>query len=149
MNIASSTALGMKSSTCPVTRSPSPNVTRSFGSSVHISYNPRSAGYGIDTTAIVLCERVFFVLKGNHAEALCKAGAENGSKGFVEYFVQNIARASELSEHLMATGVSNDPFGLMPTALEILGQEGVELIAAAAKAQLAAKNSNDDTIESV
>lgn len=140
MTAAHSKSLGMKSSICPVTHSPSPNVTRSFGSAVHISYNPSSAGYGSDTTAIVLRERVFFVLDGDHAEALCKLSAENGAKGCVDYFVQNIARANDMSEHLMATGVSDDLFALMPDAVEILGQDGVDRIAAAAKAQLAAKN---------
>lgn len=141
-SVLSKKSTGMKSSFCPVTHSPSPNVTRSFGSDVHVSYNPRSGDYGSDTTAIVLRERVFFVLNGDHAETLCKIGENNGVHGCVDYFVEHIAQANKLSEHLMATGVSNDPFALMPTALEILGQEGVDRIAAAAKAQL------DATIES-
>jgi hypothetical protein len=37
----------------------------------------------------------------------------------------------------MATGVNADPFGLMPTALEVIGQDGVQRIAAAANAQMA------------
>ncbi|MFK4136300.1 hypothetical protein ACI2KR_29065 [Pseudomonas luteola] len=142
-------SLGMKSSICPVTHSPSPNVTRHFGSDVHISYNPFSAGYGCDTTAIVLRERVFLVLNGDHAEALCEVAAEKGAKGCADYFVQNIARANNLSEHLMATGLRNDRFALMPTTLEILGQEGVDRIAAAAKAQLDIKEPKADCLESV
>ncbi|RRV08832.1 hypothetical protein EGJ28_16330 [Stutzerimonas xanthomarina] len=136
MQSVNSKSLGMKSSFCPVTNEPSPNATRSFGSAFHISYNPRSAGYGSDTTAIVLQDRVFFVLKGDHAGALCKVAAEEGAKGCADYFAQNIDRASDLSEHLMATGLSNDPFALGPTALEVLGQEGVDRIATAAKAQM-------------
>ncbi len=134
MRIATAAALGMKGSFCPVTRSPSPNMTRSFAPGFHISYNPSSADYGTDTTAIVIQERVFFVLSGDHAAALCAAADQSGIAGCVDYFVEHIAQANSLSEHLMATGVNADPFGLMPTALEVLGQDAVQRIAAAAKA---------------
>lgn len=134
MRIATAAALGMKGSFCPVTRSPSPNMTRSFEQGFTISYNPSSAGYGTDTTAIVIRERVFFVLSGDHAAVLCAAADQGGISGCVDYFVEHIAQANRLSEHLMATGVNADPFGLMPTALEVLGQDAVQRIAAAAKA---------------
>lgn len=134
MRIATAAALGMKGSFCPVTRAPSPNVTRSFAQGFTISYNSSSAGYGTDTTAIVLQERVFFVLSGDHAAALCAAADQSGIAGCVDYFVEHIAQANRLSEHLMATGVNADPFSLMPTALEVLGQDAVQRIAAAAKA---------------
>ena len=132
MRIATAAALDMKGSFCPVTRAPSPNVTRSFAQGFTISYNPSSADYGTDTTAIVIKERVFFVLSGDHAAALCAAADQNGIAGCVDYFVEHIAQANRLSEHLMATGVNADPFGLMPTALEVLGQDAVQRIAAAA-----------------
>lgn len=134
MRPAALASLGMKSSPCPVTGTRSPNVTRSFGTAVHISYNPSSAGYGCDTTAIVLLERVFFVLNGDHAEALCSAVAQHGVSGCVEYFVQNISQANGRSEHLMAAGLADDVFGLMPTAVEVLGHDGVARIANASKA---------------
>lgn len=138
MNTATQILLGMRSSKCPVTRSPSPNVTRSFGADFHISYNPRSSAYGSDTTAIVLQERVFFVLTGDHSEALCAAAAEHGVKGCIDYFAENITRANGNSEHLMATGLHSDPFNLLPTTLEVIGQEGVDRIAAAVQAKLLA-----------
>jgi len=141
-SVLSKKSTGMKSSICPVTHSPSPNVTRSFGSTVHVSYNPRSDGYGSDTTAIVLSERVFFVLNGDHAKALCNVAEKSGAQGCADYFVEHIAQANKLSEHLMATGVSNDPFALMPTTFEILGPESMDRIAAAAKAQLDATKEN-------
>lgn len=141
-SVLSKKSSGMKSSICPVTHSPSPNVTRSVGFDVHVSYNPRSSGYGSDTTATVLSERVFFVLNGDHAEALCEAAEKSGAQGCADYFVEHIAQANKRSEHLMATGVSNDPFALMPTTVEILGQESVNRIAAAAKARLDATKEN-------
>jgi len=140
MRTATATTLGMKGSFCPVTRSPSPNVTRSFAQGFTISYNSSSAGYGTDTTAIVIHERVFFVLSGDHAAALCAAADQSGIAGCVDYFVENIARANSFSEHLMATGVHDDPFGLMPTTLEVIGQDGVQRIAAAAKGLVPAQD---------
>lgn len=137
MRTATASSLGMRGSFCPVTRAPSPNVTRSFAQGFTISYNPSSAGYGTDTTAIVIHERVFFVLSGDHAAALCAAADQSGISGCVDYFIEHIAQANPLSEHLMATGVNADPFGLMPTALEVIGQDGVQRIAAAANAQMA------------
>ncbi|UXH55943.1 hypothetical protein Q1Z72_01415 [Pseudomonas qingdaonensis] len=131
MRISDAAALGMKGSFCPVTRSPSPNMTRSFAQGFTISYNSRSAGYGTDTTAIVLQERVFFVLSGDHAAALCAVADQSGIAGCVDYFIEHIAQANSHSEHLMATGVNADPFGLMPTALEVIGQDGVQRIVAA------------------
>ena len=138
MNTATQIRLAMRSSKCPVTHSPSPNVTRSFGADFHISYNPRSSAYGSDTTAIVLQERVFFVLTGDHSEALCAAAAEHVVKGCIDYFAENITRANGNSEHLMATGLHSDPFNLLPTTLEVIGQEGVDRIAAAVQAKLLA-----------
>ena len=134
MRPAALASLGMKSSSCPVTGTRSANVTRSVGTAVHISYNPSSAGYGCDTTAIVLRERVFFVLNGNHAEALCSAVEQHGVSGCVEYFVQNISQANGRSEHLMATGLAEDLFGLLPTTIEVLGQGAVARIASASSA---------------
>lgn len=136
MRIATAAALGMKGSFCPVTRAPSPNMTRSFEQGFHISYNPSSSGYGCDTTAIVLQGRVHFVLNGDHAAALCTAAEQRGIDGCIDYFVENIALANKLSEHWMATGVNCDFFALMPTTLEVIGQDGMQRIAEAAKATL-------------
>lgn len=141
MNSAALHAIGMTSSTCPVTRAKSPNVARNFGANLSISYNQRSADYGCDTTAIVFGGRVFFVLNGNHAVALCALAEEQGVPGCVEYFAQRIAQANGNSEHLMATGLIGDPFGLMQTALDVIGSDGVDRIAAAVRA-LAASTSN-------
>lgn len=41
----------------------------------------------------------------------------------------------------MATGLHSDPFNLLPTTLEVIGQEGVDRIAAAVQAKLLADQS--------
>lgn len=124
-------SLGMTRGACPVSNVLAPNVARSFGE-FSISYNRHSADYGCDTTAIVLRGRVFFVLNGNHAEQLCFAASGTGIQGCVDYFVENIAQANARSEHHMATGLTSDPFGLLGTALEVIGQCNIDRIAKAA-----------------
>ncbi len=124
-------SLGMTGSACPVTKVLAPNVSRSFGN-FHISYCRQRANYGCDTTAIVLEGRVFLILNGYHAEPLINAATDNGIQGCVDYFVENIAQANALSEHFMAAGVASDPFNLLGTALEVMGQHNVETLAKAA-----------------
>lgn len=130
MNIATITSLsemGFVGSSCPITNERAPNVTKSYGD-IELSYNARSAYYGCDTTAIVIGGRVFFVLNGQHSQALDAALTAKGAQGMVEYFIEHLAHANFTSEHLMATGLANDLFGLMPTALEIIGQSNIDLI---------------------
>ena len=122
--------IGMTGSACPVTNLLAPNVSRSFGN-FSISYCRRSADYGCDTTAIVLGGRVFLVLNGCHAEPLVEAASSSGIQGCVDYFVENIAQANARSEHAMATGLESDPFALLGTALEVMGQHNVDRIARA------------------
>jgi hypothetical protein len=122
---------GMTGSSCPVTNVRAPNVARSFGE-FSISYNSHTSDYGCDTTAIVLCGRVFFVLNGNHAVQLCLAASSNGIEGTIQYFIENIAQANHRSEHWMATGLSSDPFSLHPTTLQVIGQCNVDRIVKAA-----------------
>lgn len=124
-------SVGMTGSSCPVTNVRAPNVARSFGD-FSISYNPRTSDYGSDTTAIVLHGRVFFVLNGNHAEQLCFAADSKGIQGCMDYFVENIAQANQRSEHWMATGLRKDPFALLATTLEVIGQCNVDRVAQAA-----------------
>lgn len=124
-------ALGMTGSSCPVTNVRAPNVSRSFGD-FSISYLRHSTEYGSNTTAIVLAGRVFLVLNGNHAEQLIEAASACGIQGCVDYFVENITQANGHSEHLMATGLVSDLFGLLGTALEVMGQDNIDKIAKAA-----------------
>lgn len=122
--------VSMIASACPVTNVRSPNVSRSF-ENFHISYCDRSDGYGCDTTAIVLRDRVFFILNGNHAAQLINTAEEEGIQGCIEYFIENIEKANRYSEHSMATGVINDPFDLFSTALEVIGQDNISKVAQA------------------
>ena len=124
-------SLGITGSSCPVTNVRHPNVSRSF-SGFHISYCRQSTDYGCDTTAIVLDGRVFLILNGYHAEQLIHAATEKGIQGCVDYFVENISKANARSEHQMATGLVSDPFNLLGTALEVIGQHNIDRIAKAA-----------------
>lgn len=116
--------LGFSSDVVPVINTPAPNMTRGF-ERFHISYNSSSAGYGCDTTALVLDERVFFVLNGDHACDMTKAAAARGIDGCIDVFIDRIESASRHSEHKMAIGLTNDEFGLMPTALAVIGEENI------------------------
>jgi hypothetical protein len=52
-----------------------------------------------------------------------------GIQGCVDYFLENIAQANARSEHQMATGITGDPFELLGTTLEVIGQHNIERIA--------------------
>lgn len=124
--------LGFKSAgRIPVTNESLPNVVAGFGA-FHVSYNAHSSDYGSDTTALVLRHRVFFVLNGNHAAALHSAAESTGIQGCIDYFIDHIAQANPYSEHLMATKIRNDIFGLHQTTLEVIGQTNINRIASAA-----------------
>lgn len=123
--------LGFSGGCCPVTRVVAPNVSIQYPG-FHISYNSRHRDYGSDTTALVLQDRVFFVLNGNHSEALVSAANANGIQGCIDVFIDNIARANGLSEHRMAVGICSDPFSLFPTTLDAIGQSSIDRIALAA-----------------
>ncbi len=97
----------------------------------HLSYNPSVAGYGCATTAIVLRDSVFLVLNGNHKQALSDAADANGVSGCVDYFCKNIKQANHRGEHRAVAGVAKDPFGVRKTAIEVIGQSGVDMIAKA------------------
>ncbi|QRD62699.1 hypothetical protein H8Z72_22500 (plasmid) [Xanthomonas citri pv. citri] len=121
---------GLASQRCPATGELAPNRICEFGT-FHISYNPHATQYGCETTALVLAGRVFFVLNGDHTDAMLSAAERNGIEGCIDIFVNQLHLASELSEHRMAVGISADPFALAPTALELIGQDNVARIAAA------------------
>lgn len=126
--------LGMSSTFCPMSNTCSPNSVRSFGKDVHISYLPYSSAYGCDTTAIVLRDHVYLVLRGDHTNQLIPVTAEAGIQGCVDYFIKHLDQAHLMSEHLMAVGIDDDQFNLMSTTIAIFGQDSVDRIAAAARA---------------
>ncbi|ARV43098.1 hypothetical protein ACRFV7_005234 [Klebsiella oxytoca] len=116
--------LGFTSDVIPVINTPAPNMTRGF-ERFHISYNFSSAAYGCDTTALVLDERVFFVLDGDHARDMTEAAKSHGIDGCVNVFIDRIESANRHSEHKMAIGLTSDKFGLMPTALAVIGEQNI------------------------
>lgn len=117
-----------KSGRCPITNEVAPNSTLSK-KDYHISYNPSAAHYGTNTTAIILDDRVFLILSGDHRNGLSTEGSDIGT--CLDYFISNIHLANPFSEHLMAVGLKKDPFKLAPTALKSFGQEGVDKLKAA------------------
>ena len=131
MNIATYTNLrnlGFVGGSCPVTNVVSPNISKDYPGGFHVSYCRSNRDYGCATTTIILKGRVFFVLNGNHAAALDAAAIAGGISTCMDYFLQNIALANPLSEHLMAVGLADDPFALASTTLEILGQSTIDRI---------------------
>lgn len=112
---------------CSVTREVMPNMTRNF-SGFHISYARYLSHYDSDTTALVLQDRVFFVLNGFHANAMVEAAEISGIQGCIDLFIERIDEANKLSEHRMAIGAAEDPFELAPTTLELIGQHNISRI---------------------
>ena len=56
---------------------------------------------------------------------MTKAAAARGIDGCIDVFIDCIESASRHSEHKMAIGLTNDVFGLMPTALAVIGEENI------------------------
>lgn len=137
MTIATLSKPGFTSSRCPVTNEVSPNVAASFAG-FHISHCTRSSDYGCETTAIVLQNRVFFILNGDHGAELNAQAHENGIDGCIRYFAQHIGQANGHSEHLMAVGLATDHFELRGTTQKCIGSDAIELVAKAATALAAA-----------
>lgn len=125
--------IAFKNHPVPVLGGNSINTTTQDLGGYHISYNPSSADYGSPTTAIVLQHRVFFILNGDHSRDLAAAVERDGIQGAMGYFIDNVALANPRSEHPMVTGESSDPFGLIPTAIEVLGQSVIDQLARACR----------------
>jgi hypothetical protein len=138
MRVATITDLkshGFSSNFCPMTRQVMPNMTRDFGD-YHISYCRYQSHYNSDTTSLVLSGRVFLILNGYHVEAFVLAAERAGILGCFSVFIEMIAHANRLSEHLMAAGLANDPFKLHVTTRNLVGQSWIDelRIACGAKA---------------
>lgn len=119
-----------KSGACPITNVRMPNRTMAFRG-FHLSYNASSGDYGSDTTAIVLADRVFFLLNGDHQKPLSEAAVKDGIQGCVDYFIANIDKANRLSEHYIVIGNAEDVFSLIPTTLDVIGKLNIERISQA------------------
>ncbi|APO97762.1 hypothetical protein BI312_24435 (plasmid) [Xanthomonas citri pv. citri] len=128
--ISRNTANSLSSQRCPVTRQLATNRVRNFDR-FHISYNNHTSDYGCVTTALVLDERVFFVLNKCHVREMVDAAERDGIQGCVDLFITRIHDANERSEHRMAAGLAADPFGLHRTTIDVIGQANVDRIAGA------------------
>lgn len=94
----------------------------------HISYNPSSADYGSKTTAIVFGGSLFFVLNGDHRQALFDVAQVDQKQGCIDYFINNIKLSNSKSEHHVVIGKLEDLFGLTKLALKHLGQPNIDRI---------------------
>ena len=118
----------------PITNELTPNCNADFDG-YHVSFNPRSAGYGCSqTTAIVMQNHVFFVLNGDHKDELLSASKNGGLAGCIQYFIQHIDQANKRSEHHIVVGNSKDPFGVAGVAMSYMGSFLIDQLREAAKA---------------
>ena len=118
-----------KHGTIPVLNQRTANATCQF-EGFHLSYNPRTADYGTDTSAIVFANRLFFILNGNHRQPLLEAAQNSGLQGVIDYFIDNIEKANYRSEHFEVIK-GEELFGLAHYGLESLGQPNLDRIAQA------------------
>lgn len=130
---------GFESQHCPATRQVMPNMTRVF-KGYYISYAGYISEYGCATTALVLQGRVFMIINGNHALEMIEANEKSGIDGCVDVFIKYLAKVNHCSEHMMALGLIKDLWSLMPTAVEVLGQNNMDRITAAISTQAANGN---------
>jgi hypothetical protein len=113
-----------KSQRVPVTNELAENTVADF-KSYHISYNSNPANYGCRTTALVMKNNVFFILNGDHKDAMLEASEENGLQGCFDYFLRNLDKANGMSEHHSVLK-GKCQFNLHKYALEYLGAENIE-----------------------
>lgn len=118
----------------PIVNTMSPNVVAITDTTFHLSYKSSCSDYGSDTTAIVLRNNVFFILNGDHKEALLALAETEGLPACMQYFIEHIAQANPLSEHRMAVLLDADMFGLNKTVSELLNPEILAAIRNAAEA---------------
>lgn len=94
----------------------------------HLSHNSSTAGYGCETTALVLRERVFFVLCGDHRDAWGDAADDRGLTGALNYFMAHSESAHRMSEHMMALGLKADPFGTASTLEDMVTPDRLAIL---------------------
>ena len=56
---------------------------------------------------------------------MTEATKSHGIDGCVNVFIDRIESANRHSEHKMAIGLTSDKFGLMPTALAVIGEQNI------------------------
>ncbi len=116
---------GFKNQQCPVTGAMSANSVKNLNNKIHISYNPSYQHYGLDTTAIVFNNRLFFILNGDFKLELSEAYSEYGLNGLLSSFLENIKKSNRFSEHLQVIGKEKDLFQLKDTFLEFFTESNL------------------------
>ena len=90
----------------------------------HISYNPSIANYGTRTTALVILDTVFLILKGDHREQM----PETLQQCF-DYFLDNFDLAHKMG-NVKEVVVGCDTFPhIRQRALESLGAANITALA--------------------
>lgn len=86
----------------------------------HISYNPSIRDYGVRTTALVISNTVFFILKGDHRKEMPKTLQE-----CFDYFLDNFDLAHEMSDtKAVVMGCETFPH-IQSYALKALGKANI------------------------
>ena len=100
-----------------------PNSIRS-SEGFYISYNPSPADYGTRTTALVILDTVFFILKGDHREHMPKTLQQ-----CFDYFLDNFKLAHEMGDvKSVVMGCDTFPH-VQQRALESLGATNIATLA--------------------
>ena len=90
----------------------------------YISYNPSPADYGTRTTALVILDTVFFILKGDHRKQM----PETLQQCF-DYFLDNYELAHEMSDvKAVVEGCDTFPY-VRQRAFEALGATNIAALA--------------------
>ncbi|MND11763.1 hypothetical protein D3C87_686460 [compost metagenome] len=121
--------------TIPVINTQSVNSTTPCRDKHYLSFSQRTSDYGCVTTAIVMAGRLFFVLNGDHRQALDAISLSRGLQGCFNYFLEHLGEASIHSEHRIVAGEKKDLFGLTNTALETLGQQNIDRLTLACRSR--------------
>ena len=100
-----------------------PNSVRS-SKGFYISYNPSPADYGTSTTALVLLDTVFLILKGDHRKQMPETLQE-----CFDYFLDNFELTHEMGDvKAVVMGCETFPF-IQQRALESLGAINIAALA--------------------
>ncbi|MBO9428186.1 hypothetical protein [Sulfitobacter sp. R18_1] len=121
-----------KHQTIPTTNERTINSVADF-KDYHLSHDGSSmSAYGCETTALVLKNTVFFVLKGDHRDAMQALAEKDGLQGCFDYFLEKLSLAHKISEHHNVVA-DNDQFSIASNARKYLGHDNITRLKEAAR----------------
>lgn len=98
----------------------------------HVSHDGSSlSAYGCETTALVLKNTVFFVLKGDHRYAMQEVAEKDGLQGCFDFFLEKLFLAHKICEHHNVVA-DNDRFSIASNARKYLGHDNIARLKEAA-----------------